>query len=443
VADAQPRSQELIARFRRRDATVAVMGLGYVGLPIALLCVERGFRVVGYDTDAKKVERLARGARAMSHIDPERLSAALVSRRFVPTADPSQLADADVYLITVPTPVNRRREPDLGEVASAASEIARVLRPGRLVVLESTSYPGTTDGLVRSALEATGLVSGHDLFLAFSPEREDPGNRRFSTASIPKIVAGVDPLSSDVACAFYAEVVEKVVRVSSARVAEAAKLSENVFRGVNIALANELKIIFDKMGIDVWEVLDAAATKPFGFSRFDPGPGWGGHCVPVDPFYLAWKAREVGAPTRFIELAGEINVAMPGFVVDKLETALAARGTTLRCKDILVLGVAYKKDVDDTRETPAFELMRRLIERGARVAYHDPLVPRIEPQRSFPELPELSSDALDRERLARADAVVVVTNHSVIDYELVLAHARLVIDTRGVYRHPAANLVRA
>jgi len=443
VGETRSLSAELIQRFSARDATVAVIGLGYVGLPLALLFVERGFRVLGLDSDAEKLARIQRGERTIGHLDPERLRQALGSRRFVPTDDFSELGTADAILITVPTPVNRRHEPELTEVESAARAVARVLRRGQLVVLESTTYPGTTGGVVRRLLETSGLTASRDFFLAYSPEREDPGNAAYSTAEIPKLVAGLDAASSDVACALYAEIVRTTVRVSSVEVAEAAKLSENVFRAVNIALVNELKIVFDRMGIDVWEVLDAAATKPFGYSRFDPGPGWGGHCVPVDPFYLAWKAREVGAPTRFIELAGEINVAMPGFVLEKLEHALAARGTPLRGSRLLVLGVAYKKDIDDTRESPAFELMRRLFERGAEVGYHDPHVPRLERQRSWPELPELGSEALTEQRIAEADAVVIVTNHGAVDYELVRRHARLVVDTRGVFRDPAPNVVRA
>jgi UDP-N-acetyl-D-glucosamine dehydrogenase len=434
---------ELISRFRARDAIVAVMGLGYVGLPLSLLFVDRGFHVLGLDIDERRVEALARGESGLAHVDPERTRRAAASRRFVPTTDVERLVEADAILITVPTPVNQRHEPDLGDVLAATHAIARALRPGQLVVLESTTYPGTTDGPVRELLEKTGLVAGADFFLAFSPEREDPGNHRYPTASIPKVVAGVDALSGDVAEALYAEIVERTVRVSSARVAEATKLSENVFRAVNIALVNELKLVFDRMGVDVWEVLDAAATKPFGYSRFDPGPGWGGHCVPVDPFYLAWKAREVGAPTRFIELAGEINVAMPGFVIGKLEAALAERHASLAGSRVLLLGVAYKKDIDDTRESPAFELMRQLTERGATVSYHDPHVPSLAPPRSFPELPELRSVDLTPEALSATDAVLLATNHAGVNYELVLAHAPLIVDTRGVFRAPSPKVVRA
>jgi UDP-N-acetyl-D-glucosamine dehydrogenase len=440
----QPKlAAELVSRFRGRDAVVAVIGLGYVGLPLSLLFVERGFHVLGLDIDERRIESLALGESTLAHLDPERTRRASASRRFAPTTDFARLVEADALVITVPTPVNHRHEPDLGDVLAATNAVARVLRPGQLVVLESTTYPGTTDGPVREILERTGLVAGSDFFLAFSPEREDPGNTRYSTATIPKVVAGVDALSGDVAEALYAEIVERTVRVSSARVAEATKLSENVFRAVNIALSNELKLVFDRMGVDVWEVLDAAATKPFGYSRFDPGPGWGGHCVPVDPFYLAWKAREVGTPSRFIELAGEINVAMPGFVVGKLEAALLERGGTVAGSHVLLLGVAYKKDIDDTRESPAFELMRQLLVRGATVSYHDPHVPTLAPPRAFPDLPALASVPLSGESVATADAVLLATNHSAVDYELVLSRARLIVDTRGVFRASSANVVRA
>ncbi len=443
MSEASSTARELVARFRSRDASVAVIGLGHVGLPVALTFVEHGFRVIGLDIDGEKLERLRRGEPTLSYLEKARLVDALASRRFLPTEDLERLTEADAILIAVPTPVTRRREPDLGAVRSTAEAIGKRLRRGQLVVLESTTYPGTTDGLVKELLERSGLASGRDFFLGFSPEREDPGNTRFPTHTIPKVVAGVDPLSGDVAEALYAEVFERTVRVSSARVAEATKLSENVYRAVNIALVNELKLIFDRMGIDVWEVLDAAATKPFGYDRFDPGPGWGGHCVPVDPFYLAFAAQAVGAPTRFIELAGEINVSMPSFVVNKLERALSERGGRLPGARVLVLGVSYKPNIDDTRESPAFELLRRLLERGATVAYHDPHVEKLPRARAFPELPELASEPLTEERLAAADAVVVVTHHRAVNFSFVRRHARLVVNTRGVFRDAWPDLVKA
>jgi UDP-N-acetyl-D-glucosamine dehydrogenase len=311
------------------------------------------------------------------------------------------------------------------------------------VVLESTTYPGTTDELVLGILEESGLHCGEDFFLAFSPEREDPGNSRYATASIPKVVGGVDPVSGDLAQAVYDLAIQKTVRVSTARTAEATKLVENIFRAVNIALVNELKMVFDKMGIDVWEVLDAASTKPFGFMRFNPGPGLGGHCIPLDPFYLAWKAREYGVTAKFIELAGEVNVQMPHYVLEKLQNALNERGKAVKGSRILVLGLAYKKDVEDVRESPAFEIIDALLRRGAAVGYHDPHVPRVPRTRAWPDLVSLSSEALTAALLTAQDAVVIVTDHSAVDYDLVLRHAPLIIDSRGIYRQPMPNVVKA
>ncbi|HUF77586.1 MAG TPA: nucleotide sugar dehydrogenase, partial [Thermoanaerobaculia bacterium] len=349
----------------------------------------------------------------------------------------------DALLICVPTPLSPQREPDLGYVLATTREIARRLRPGQLVVLESTTYPGTTEELVRPILEESGLACGSGFLLAYSPEREDPGNPVHGTGSIPKVVGGVGPASLAAAVALYGEVVPRVVAVSSPAVAEASKLTENVFRAVNIALVNELKVVYDRMGIDVWEVLDAAATKPFGFMRFDPGPGWGGHCIPVDPFYLSWKAREHGLTARFIELAGELNIEMPERVVAKLARALGDRAKPVRGSRVLVVGLAYKKNVDDPRESPAFEVIDRLLASGALVSYHDPLIPEAPAMRTWPELPAMSSVPLTPETLTAADAVVIVTDHDGLDWALVAEHAALVVDTRGVYREPRDNVVKA
>ncbi|MGD2114177.1 MAG: nucleotide sugar dehydrogenase, partial [Acidobacteriota bacterium] len=358
--------------------------------------------------------------------------------------DAERLGEPDALLICVPTPLSTRREPDLTAVESTTRQIAAALRPGQLVVLESTTYPGTTEELVRPILEGeTGLVCGVDFFLAYSPEREDPGNPVFRTTSIPKVVGGTDPLSLDLAVRLYDRVVPRVVPMSSPRAAEATKLTENVFRTVNIALVNELKMIYERMGIDVWEVLDAAATKPFGFMRFDPGPGWGGHCIPVDPFYLSWKAREHGLTTRFIELAGEVNVRMPEYVLERLTRALNDRKRPVRDSRILVLGLAYKKNVDDPRESPAFEVLDRLLGLGAEVSYHDPHIPRAPAMRTWPDLPRLESVDLTAGILARSDAVVLVTDHDDVDYDLVLEHAPLIVDTRGVYRRADPKVVKA
>ena len=433
----------LLDKIRAHEARVGVIGMGYVGLPLALAFAERGFDVLGFDIDAAKVERIARGEGYIKHLDPSRVAEQVRAGRLRATADFSLLGEPDAILVCVPTPLTPQREPDMSFVVDTARHIRDALRKGQLVVLESTTYPGTTDELLRAILEESGLRVGADFLLAFSPEREDPGNQSYNTATIPKVVGGVDADSSEVARALYDEVIASTVAVSSARTAEAVKLTENVFRAVNIALVNELKVVYDRMGIDVWEVLDAAATKPFGFMRFNPGPGWGGHCIPLDPFYLAWKAREYGLSTRFVELAGEVNVRMPAYVVEKLMLALNDRGRAMKGSRLLILGLAYKKDIDDPRESPAFEIIERVLHLGAKVAYHDPHVPHAPRMRSWPHLPEMSSEVLSRETIEAADAVIVVTDHAAVDYDLVAAHAQLIIDTRGVYRAPRANVVKA
>lgn len=438
-----PSWDDLRGKILAHEARVGVIGMGYVGLPLALTFAERGFPVLGFDVDATKVERLSRGEGYIKHLDPARVAAQVEAGRLEATTDFARLGEPDAVIVCVPTPLTPQREPDMSFVVETARRIREVLRPGQLVVLESTTYPGTTDELLRGILEESGLRVGRDFLLAFSPEREDPGNRDYHTATIPKVVGGVDAASSDVARALYDEVIACTVAVSSARTAEAVKLTENVFRAVNIALVNELKVVYDKMGIDVWEVLDAAATKPFGFMRFNPGPGWGGHCIPLDPFYLAWKAREFGVSTRFIELAGEVNVRMPEYVVDKLMLALNDRGRAVKGSKILLLGLAYKKDIDDPRESPAFEVMEKLLRLGAVLSYHDPHVLQAPRMRSWPDLPEMASKPLTAELLAAHDAAIIVTDHSAVDYELVALHAPLVVDTRGVYRAPRSNVVKA
>jgi UDP-N-acetyl-D-glucosamine dehydrogenase len=434
---------ELAQKIDRREARVGIVGMGYVGLPLALAFVESGFAVTGFDVDADKVAALAAGRTYIKHLGQERVQAAVASGRLGATFDYRRLADVDAVLIAVPTPLTRQREPDMRYIVRTSEQILPELRRGQLIVLESTTYPGTTDTLVRAILEKGGLVAGADFFLAYSPEREDPGNRQFDTRTIPKVVGGLDPTSTALAVRLYERAVARVVPVSSARAAEAAKLTENVFRAVNIALVNELKVVYDRMGIDVWEVLDAAATKPFGFMRFNPGPGLGGHCIPLDPFYLTWKAREYGVATRFIELAGEVNVSMPEYVVGKLQNALNDRGKPVKGSRVLLLGLAYKKDIDDPRESPSFELWDRLVERGAVVAYHDPHIPHMPSMRSWPHLPPASSIALDPATVAGFDAVLIATDHSSVDYDMVAASAALVVDTRGVYRAPRDNVVKA
>jgi UDP-N-acetyl-D-glucosamine dehydrogenase len=432
-----------MAKIAGGEAVVGIIGLGYVGLPLALAFVEAGFRVLGFDVDPTKVATLERGECYIRHIDGGRVAAATVGGSFSCTFDFTRLAEADAILICVPTPLTPQREPDMTYVVDSTRQVKACLRAGQLVVLESTTYPGTTEELVKGILEETGLRCGSDFFLAFSPEREDPGNRAFRTADIPKVVGGVDEASGDLAQALYRRVTGTTVRVGSARAAEAAKLTENIFRAVNIALVNELKIVYDRMGIDVWEVLDAAETKPFGFMRFNPGPGWGGHCIPLDPFYLSWKAKQYGVAPKFIELAGDVNVQMPEYVVGKLLRAFNDRGRAVKGSRILVLGLAYKRDIDDPRESPAFEVIAHLLKLGADVSYHDPHIPVAPRMRTWPDLPEMRSLDLTPESLAGVDAVVLVTDHRAVDYELVARHAPLVVDTRGVFRGDRRNVVRA
>ena len=426
--------EALARRLSSKEAIVGVIGLGYVGLPLAAASARGGFGTIGFDIDSQKIEALSEGRSYIDAVPPEVIAGFVATGRFRASGDFSELARCDVIAICVPTPLSRHREPDLRFVIATAETIAQSLRPGQLVVLESTTYPGTTEDIVRPILEKGGLKSGRDFFLAFSPEREDPGNATFSTATIPKIVAGDGPEAAALVEAFYQSVVERVVRVSSPKVAEAAKITENIFRAVNIALVNELKTIYDAMGIDVWEVIDAAATKPFGYMPFYPGPGLGGHCIPIDPFYLTWKAREFGLSTKFIELAGEINLAMPRYVVDRLAVALDHhQRVSLGATRILLLGLAYKKNVSDIRESPTFELIRLLEQRGCQADYHDPFVETIPVTREHAALAGRRSVTLSPDTIASYDAVLVVTDHDDVDYAMVAAHARLIVDTRNVF----------
>lgn len=423
---------KLADRIARREAVAGIIGLGYVGLPLAMASARGGFPTVGFDIDPDKVASLNAGHSYIGAVASDELAGHTASGGFRATADFAELAACDVIIICVPTPLSKQREPDLTFVEVTTRVIASHLRPGQLVILESTTYPGTTQDVVKPILEAGGLRSGQDFFLAFSPEREDPGNASFRTVTIPKVVAGEGPAASAVAEAYYAGVVERVVVVSSPATAEAVKITENVFRAVNIALVNELKVIYDAMGIDVWEVIEAASTKPFGFMPFYPGPGLGGHCIPIDPFYLTWKSREYGLPTRFIELAGEINVAMPRYVVGNLERALDARlAKSLGSARILIIGLAYKKNVSDVRESPSFALIELLERRGTRVDYHDPFVPEVPVTREHSALAGRRSVALTPEALAGYDAVLISTDHDDIDYAALDAHAGLVLDTRN------------
>ncbi|MCP4202862.1 MAG: nucleotide sugar dehydrogenase [bacterium] len=430
-------------RIEAGTCLVGVIGLGYVGLPLALAFAEQGIRVLGFDVDEDKIAALASHQTYIDYISAERIAGASDDGLLAATSDFGRLAEPDALLICVPTPLTQHQAPDLSYVLKTAEAIRQAIRPGQIVILESTTYPGTTDVELRGVLEQSGLRCDEDFLLAFSPEREDPGNPDYSTPKIPKVVGGVGERSGRVAAKLYAKIVPEPIVVSSSRVAEATKLTENIFRAVNIALVNELKVLFGAMEIDVREVLDAAATKPFGFMRFDPGPGWGGHCIPVDPYYLAWKAREYGLSARFIELAGTVNVEMPRWVVDKLQRALNDRGRSVRGSRILVLGLAYKPNVADPRESPAFEILSQLHELGADYSYHDPLIPVAPPMRSWPELPALESSPLTAEILASQDAVVLVTDHAAVDYDLVLEHGPLVVDTRGVYRQAHEKVIKA
>lgn len=424
----------LAGKLGERTAVVGIIGLGYVGLPLAAACARGGFSTIGFDIDPAKIESLNAGTSYIGAVSSADLAQHVSARRFRATAEFSELAGCDVIVICVPTPLTRHREPDLKYVTTTAETIAEHLRPGQLVMLESTTFPGTTDEVIKPILEREGLRSGADFFLGFSPEREDPGNASFHTVTIPKVVAGDGPVASELAKSFYGGVVDKVVAVSTPAVAEAVKITENVFRAVNIALVNELKVIYDAMGIDVWEVIDAAATKPFGFMPFYPGPGLGGHCIPIDPFYLTWKAREVGYPTRFIELAGEINVFMPRYVIQNLAKALDKHSSrSLGASSVLVIGLAYKKNVSDIRESPSLVLMQSLRDRGTRVAYYDPHVPVITPTREHGALSGLQSVELTADAVASFDALLITTDHDDIDYELIHTHANLIVDTRNAF----------
>ncbi|TCL91177.1 UDP-N-acetyl-D-glucosamine dehydrogenase [Rhizobium sp. PP-WC-2G-219] len=422
----------LLSRIADRAAHAGVIGLGYVGLPLAIAIARKGFTVTGFDIDPGKIVAIEAGRSYIEAVGDDVLSAERDAGRFSATVDFDGLAACDVIVICVPTPLTRHRDPDLTYIVKTCQEIALRLRPGQLVVLESTTYPGTTTDVVRPILAATGLNIGEEVFLGFSPEREDPGNRDFSTTSIPKIVAGDGDAAAEAMEAFYSAVVERVVPVSTTATAEAVKLTENIFRAVNIALVNELKTVFEAMGVDIWEVIDAAKTKPFGYMPFYPGPGLGGHCIPIDPFYLTWKSREYDLPTRFIELAGEINSAMPKHIVGRLAEALDIHlGKALSRSRVLIIGLAYKKNVPDIRESPSLKLIELIEERGGSASFHDPHVGEIPKTREYLSLKGRRSVPLSE--LGRFDAVLVATDHDDVDYALIAQHALLIIDTRNVF----------
>ena len=430
----------LEAKINNNSAVVAIVGLGYVGLPLMLRYNEIGYKVVGFDIDENKVTQLNNGQSYIEHISSNRITSA-IKTGFKATTDFSHISECDIIILCVPTPLNKYREPDISFIIDTTDMLKPFLRKGQLLSLESTTYPGTTNEELLPRIEEKGFIVGEDIFLVYSPEREDPGNPNFETRTIPKVIGGHTDSCLRAGKAIYSKAIEQIVPVSSTKAAEMTKLLENIHRAVNIGLVNEMKIVADKMGIDIFEVIDAAATKPFGFTAYYPGPGLGGHCIPIDPFYLTWKAREYGVNTRFIELSGEINRAMPEYVLNKLIDGLNQQGKALSRSKVLVLGIAYKKNVDDMRKSPSVELMEIIQEKGATIAYSDPHVP------VFPKMREhhfnLSSEEISIDNLSKFDAIILATNHDKFDYPLIKKHSKLLIDTRGIYREPAENIIKA
>ncbi|MBN1224507.1 MAG: nucleotide sugar dehydrogenase [Candidatus Aminicenantes bacterium] len=432
----------LETKIKDKKARICVIGLGYVGLPLIKTFLKAGFSVVGFDIDERKVQLLNRGKSYIKHVTAKDLGPFRAKKKFIATTDQRILARVDVILICVPTPLDAHKNPDLSYVLNTTRIIASHMTKGQLIVLESTTYPGTTEEEMLPILESKGLKVGRDFYLAYSPERENPGDEVFTTAKIPKVVGGVTKDCLRVAKALYDRIVVRTVPVSGPRVAEATKLLENIFRSVNIALVNEMKMIFDRMDIDIWEVIAASSTKPFGFMPFSPGPGYGGHCIPVDPFYLTWKAKEVDYPTRFIELAGEINTLMPYYVVSKTVDELNERGKVIRGAKVLILGVAYKKDLDDQRESPSLKIISLLRDRGAKVDYNDPHVPHTSGHRDYPGL-KMSSVKLSEDKIRMYDAVIIATNHSEYDYDWIVRNSFLVVDTRNAVKKKYKNVIKA
>ena len=439
--------KKLLQDIQDKKILVGVVGLGYVGLPLCREFVRGGAKVLGFDVDSAKTKAIKAKKTYIEHIPDEVIAEMVDSKLFSATTNFDRLSEPDAILIAVPTPLNIMREPDLTYVEKSCEAISTRLRKGQLIVLESTTYPGTTKEIMKPILEkGSGLKAGKDFFLAYSPEREDPGRTNYTTQTIPKVVGGLDKTSLKLACEVYRIAIDNPVPVSTCEVAEAAKILENTYRCVNIALVNELKMLFDKMGIDVWEVVRAASTKPFGFKAFYPGPGLGGHCIPIDPFYLSWKAREYDVATRFIELAGEINVGMPEWVINKVMHALNDKGKAVKGSRILLLGIAYKPNVDDDRESPSYKLWELLAEKGAKVDYHDPHVPSIRPTREYPKFAGIKSKALTPAAIAKYDCVLISTDHAKVDYALVLKNAKLVVDTRNALagvRASKKNVIKA
>lgn len=432
--------QQLIKKLTDKTAVIGIVGLGYVGIPLALRYADVGYKVLGFDIDQEKADKIASGKTYIKHIPDETIKAA-VDKGFQATTDFSRATEADALILCVPTPLDLHREPDLSFVLNTMDSLLPYLKKGHVVSLESTTYPGTTDEELKPRIEGTGLNIGIDAFLVYSPEREDPGNQHFNTQTIPKVCGGDTEACQEVGIALYGHVIDKVVSVSSTRTAEMTKLLENIHRAVNIGLVNEMKIVADKMGVDIYEVIDAAATKPFGFVPYYPGPGLGGHCIPIDPFYLTWKAREYGINTRFIELAGEVNSSMPEYVVGKVIQGLNEHKKSINGSRILMLGIAYKKNVDDMRESPSVEIMEQMQHCGAIVEYADPYVPVFPKMRRYSF--KLKTVELSQENVQSYDCIVVGTNHDDLDYSMIQNHAKLIIDTRGVYRGKHKNVVNA
>ncbi|MFZ7101342.1 MAG: nucleotide sugar dehydrogenase [Peptococcaceae bacterium] len=432
----------LIEKIQRKEAIIGIIGMGYVGLPLLLAFAEAGYQVLGFDRDRTKVEKILKNKESyIRHIDSEKIKKGVEEGKLEATTDLARVREVDVMILCLPTPLNRYREPDLSFVTGTMDQILPYLKKGQVLSLESTTYPGTTEEEIETRLERKGFTLGEDFFLLYSPEREDPGNPDFTTRTIPKVVGGATANCLQVGTALYQEIIGKVISVSSTKAAELTKLLENIYRAVNIGLVNEMKMVADRMGIDIWEVINAAATKPFGFTPFYPGPGWGGHCIPIDPFYLTWKAREYGINTRFIELAGEVNILMPQWVIHKVMEGLNEREKSLKNAKVLVLGLAYKKNIDDTRESPSVKLMELLREKGAIIYYSDPFVPK------FPKMREhyfeLESMEITEENLEEMDCILISTNHDDFDYDYILKHSKLIIDTRGVYTQENSNVIKA
>lgn len=434
---------ELLKKIDDKSVLIGIIGLGYVGLPLALEFANKNFQTIGFDIDEKKIPILMDGKSYIKHINEEKIAAVVKNKKFIATSDFSQIKNCDAIIICVPTPLDHHREPDLSFIKNSGKEVAKFIRAGQFISLESSTYPGTTEEILQPLFEEKGLKVGEDFFLAFSPEREDPNNPNYSTSTIPKVVGGVTPSCLEIACKLYDQVIVKTVPVSSPRVAEATKLLENIYRSINIALVNELKMVFDKMNIDVWEVIEAAKTKPFGFQAFYPGPGLGGHCIPIDPFYLTWKAREYDINTKFIELAGEINTYQPHYVVQKLIEALDSKGKTLNGSKILILGASYKKNIDDMRESPSLKLIEIIQNKNGIVDYSDPFVPKLPPTRKYKF--EMESVNLTPKLINSYDAILLSTDHDNFDYEMIAKNSQLIIDTRNAFgkRGFTENIVKA